>query len=265
MRYLGGVAAAATIIISATSVQAATLASEYDVLSATSEWSYRDVALSLFAMDADGNSNYMLTEDFEGIFYIDETAPGQMTETSAGNYEITGRVVADDSAVLGEISGFDMSFVYSDILDFTPMFKSEGGVGPNGRVDSVETGNETYLNMVTGTLTGYGALAGLDLTLTRMPANGPYATQIGAGSADALGANNHSRNFGLANWFFIDSVDSATCMICIGNDNITNMVGGDLNVDLVSTVSEVPVPAAGLLMLTGLAGFGAMRRRSNRA
>lgn len=164
---------------------------------------------------------------------------------------IAGRVYADDDPD----SGFDLRFMYDQTFDWAPEFKHQFG--------SVEHGNESYYDMEGGRLTGFGGLEGLSLTVRRMPTSGPYATQVGGGVLDEIGANNHNQNYGLANWFFIDEVLSTDCPLCTDPESILAMAGtaGDLNVDL-QGMAQVPVPAAGLLLLTALGGFAAMRRRS---
>jgi hypothetical protein len=111
------------------------------------------------------------------------------------------------------------------------------------------TAGTFYRNLTGGTLIGTGILAGLNLTVTRKPIDGPWATQIGGSNGTNNGANNKNKNFGMANWFMIN-VTTATCRICSNNSVIANLNGkqGDINIDLV----PVPVPAAGFLLIGGL-------------
>jgi hypothetical protein len=87
-----------------------------------------------------------------------------------------------------------------------PAFKSENG--------SAEVlGSTIYRDLEGGTLIGFGLLAGLDLTVSRNPVNGNFATQIGPSNGTDIGANNKNKNYGLANWLFL-TVTSNTCSIC---------------------------------------------------
>ena len=236
-------------ICGSTAVSASTLEQLYEVGSVTSERAGRDVALSLYSGSID-NPNYWLTDDVRGVFHIQDA--GTFRELSDGRWELTSRVVADDWAALGEASGFDLNLQFNDIIDFAYEFKSEDGSTPHG--------NEVYINLTHGSLTGYGALEGLDLSVTRSPVDGPYATQIGGGLQDTVGANNHNADFGLAGWFFVDQVTSSTCDICAGNTAILNLAGGDANTTL-TPVAPVPLPAAGFVLLAALGGLGFVRKR----
>jgi len=176
---------------------------------------------------------------------------GLFTLFSDGLATLTGVVVSQNDAG----AWFDLSFNYDSVFSITPAFKSENG--------SVSTPDTFYRDLEGGTLIGGGILAGLDISVTRAPVYGPYATQIGAGTANNNGANNKNNNFGLANWFKI-SIDSATCSIC-SNSEIAALVNyggqGDINVDL----TPVPVPAAGLLLVGALGALGFLRRRKPKA
>ncbi len=174
---------------------------------------------------------------------------GLMTFLADGTASLIGRVVSQSNAG----AWFDLAFNFDSTFLQTPNFKSENG--------STETTGTFFRDLESGSLTGGGILAGLDLSITRLPVNGYYAAQIGAGTPTQNGANNKNNNFGMAVWFKI-GVESATCSICSGNGVIDNLDGkqGDVNIDL----SPVPVPAAGLLLAGALGALGILRRRRNR-
>lgn len=217
----------------------ATVESLYGVHAAESDHANREVSLWISGGVGDLRGTFAFQD--EGLFRVFEDDAAS----------IAGRVYADDDAA----SGFDLRFLYDQTFDWAPEFKSQHG--------SVEHGNESYYDLEFGRLTGFGGLEGLSLTVRRMPTSGPYATQVGGGVLDELGANNHNQNYGLANWFFIDEVLSTDCPLCSDVESLLALAGtsGDLNVDL-REVAAVPVPAAGLLLLTALGGFAAMRRKS---
>lgn len=170
---------------------------------------------------------------------------GLFTLFDDGTATLVGTVVSQDDSN----SGFRLSFNYDDIFTFMPSFKSENG--------SVETMDTFYRDLEGGSLTGFGLLDGLNLSVTRRPADGPYATQIGPGTATNNVANNKNQNFGMAHWFTI-IVDSATCQIC-DTDQIVGLNGkqGDINVDL----NPVPLPAAAWFLISGTLGLLAFQRR----
>ena len=168
---------------------------------------------------------------------------------------LSGTVVSQDNANAGFVIDFDYNkfFVTNGSVAFTPTFKSENG--------SASASDAILRNLIGGTMTGTGILAGLNLSVTRLPANGSDATQVGSSPGTGTrGANNKNDNLGMANWFKI-TVDSSACgTFCTTNaSEISSLNGrqGDINVDL----APVPLPAGMLLLLTGIAGLGAARRR----
>jgi hypothetical protein len=160
---------------------------------------------------------------------------------------LVGRVESQDKAG----TGFDILFLYDNNYPFLggPQFKSENG--------SAEVlGQTIFRDLELGIMVGYGMLEGLELSVERRPADGPYATQIGPSNGMDNGANNKNMNYGMAHWFTM-TVEENDCMIC---KDISDLNGrqGDINVDL----TKVPVPAPLALMLSGLAGLLGFSRRS---
>ncbi len=104
-----------------------------------------------------------------------------------------------------------------------------------------------FFELTTGTLTGVDSLSGLNFDVSGRGA--PF--QIGEG------ANGKNGNLGASVWFSLATSASCTSNLCA--DVASLNLDGDVNVDL----TPVPVPAAFLLFGTGLAGFGAMRRKKS--
>ncbi len=180
--------------------------------------------------------------------------------------QLSGRLVSADSTPADE-NGFIMDFSYDGTFvdshgnPFNPLFKDEGPDGPA----------EYFLNLVGGTLKGFGSkLEGLNLKVEAKPIDGPYATQVG----DASNAKNN--NYGLANWFtvFLDGdLADQTCAICTNNQTIANLangVQGDVNINLEliddnAVIPDVPLPAAGWMLIAGVGGMVAAGRRKKAA
>jgi len=231
------IAAVAVAIVTSGAASAATVTDQYEVTSAVGSGNDHSLWISTGLGGGIGT-------DF------DFDPSGLMTLLSDGTAALTGKVVSQDNAS----AWFDVAFDYDNDFLQSPNFKSENG--------SVATASTFYRDMEGGTLTGGGILAGLILSVSRLPVDGYYATQIGEGTATNNGANNKNNEFGMAGWFKI-SVDQATCSICAGNSVIAALDGkqGDVNVNL----SAVPVPAAGLLLVGALGALGGLRRRKRSA
>lgn len=240
-------AIAAATMVTPIVAQAATLDGNYEVTAAISDRDGR--AISLWFETA-------LGDNLSTVFEI--VNPGTLSIDAT-----SGQLDAETVADTGAAGGFtiDMTFDrdFSDNADTTPEFKSVFA-----DVFS-HNGNEQFLDLEFGTITGTGGLTGLNFEIVRAPASGEYATQIGGGELDGvIGANQHNDNFGVSGWFTISAVsyDATSCILCTEDASFyTGLVGaqGDINMDL--TPAAVPLPAAGLMLLSGLVGFGAMSRR----
>jgi len=148
------------------------------------------------------------------------TSPGTMVADADGAM-IDGRVANLNNASAGFVFDFDYDRDFSDNADPTPEFKVVfPGVTPHG--------NEDYIDMEGGTLTGVDGFAGLNMTVSRAPVSGEAVTQIGGGITSDIGANQHNSNYGLSGWFLIESVDvdMAACALCLEDELFyQNLVG----------------------------------------
>jgi hypothetical protein len=229
-------AAAAIAVIASTAAQAAT--EQFNATSAVG--SGADHSLWISGGIAGG-----LGSDFDfdpaGLFTIDENDVGSLT----------GRVVSQSAGFSD--TGFEVNFTYVQPA-FAPQFKSENSSA--GAADL----RFTYLEG--GTLTGFGQLQDVILNVVAKPQNDTYAAQWGSAPDDlTVGPNNKNSNFGMAHWFTIDSIGGMcfTDFCDQYRSSIRGLVGtqGDINVDL----APIPLPAGGVLLLTGLAAAAGLRRR----
>ena len=184
-----------------------------------------------------------INDDIGSDFDFDPA--GLFTLFDDGTATLTGTVISQDD----NTSGFKLSFNYDNHFDFVPQFKSENG--------SVSTPDTFFRDLEGGSLIGFGQLDGLNLSVTRRPADGPYATQIGPGTDTNNGANNKNQNFGMAHWLTL-IVEDKDCDICKYDDfRNLNHKQADINIDL----APVPLPATALFMISGVLGLLGFQRR----
>jgi hypothetical protein len=233
-------AAAATVLCVGFGAQAATVESNYKVTN----------TINKLGTPIAFGWEYALDGSLSPIFVFD--APGTMTIFDDGTATISGTVYNANDAASGFAFDFNMDSTFLQVPKFKDVFDR-----------AVEHGNERYFDFENGTAAGFGNLAGLDLTLSRFPVDGEAVLQMGGGLLPAVGANQHSNDFGASVWFGVESIDSATCVLCDNNAVIAGLQGeqADLvaNLELVSTV---PLPAGSVLLLSGLGLMAAFRRRS---
>lgn len=182
-----------------------------------------------------------------GIFQTDESTTGTLSG------KIYSQVDLDSGSATP--AGFDVLFNYNDQFvksdgsSFTPVFKAEA-------TNPLPPPNDPYyLFLSGGTLSGFGALAGLEMTVSEKGSFNNWATQIG------LNANAKDNDYGMANWFM--TTVTSLCTGC-GADYTNRLDGkqGDVNVDLTGArLTDVPLPAAGWLLIAGLGGLAAAGRR----
>jgi len=231
--------AAALAVVLAAPVAAAQLTAKYKVTSAVGSGNDHAVWIK-------GGLGAGIGSDFDFDSY------GLMRLYDDGTATMKGKLVSQTR----KDAGFVMSYIWDNTYaGFSPKFKSENG-------SKAVAGETFYRDLEGGTLSGRGVLKGLELSVTRKPAKGPYATQIGPSNGMNKGANNKNKNFGIATWFSI-SVDQADCEICLNNTSIASLNGrqGDINADL----APVPLPAAGMMLVGGIAVLGGVGRRAKGA
>jgi hypothetical protein len=132
---------------------------------------------------------------------------------------------------------------------------------PNVPGDTVKQGGGTYdgtwsfFDISSAIMTGVGDLEGLTLTLSAFP--NPDVEDIPFQLGD--GANDKNGGLGGAGWFswFVEVTDNYNGPDWFNSVDLGAKKHGDININL----APVPVPAAGLLLLAGLGGLGAMRMR----
>lgn len=131
---------------------------------------------------------------------------------------------------------------------------------PNVQGDTIKTGGGTndgswsFFDIASATMTGIGDLQGLVLNLLAYPDPGVEDVPFQLGE----GANDKNPGLGGAGWFSWVAVTDATYTGPSPINSVqTNAGHGDININL----TPVPLPAAGIMMLMGLAGFGTLRMR----
>lgn len=155
---------------------------------------------------------------------------------------------ADGSASLTGSASSQTLSGYGFEVDVSLQQTTVGTTGPKLEQGAQDTSGWSYFSLTSGLLTGTGSLLGYELRLTQAPNLDEFPFQIG----DA--ANGKNANFGGSGWFFYE-VYTECNVLCVFQGDYK----GDFNVDL--AVSEVPLPAAGLLLPVALGGMVAAGRR----
>ena len=151
---------------------------------------------------------------------------------TASTAALTGKIINKDDAT--KKFALDISLVLDP--GAPPSTKCGGGCAGIGTFD--------YYTYGASTLTGAGSLSGLTLGLTQV---GPEF-QVGDG------ANDKNTDFGASGWFAWTILTNTTGVDYKSSGALGTH--GDVNISL----SAVPLPAAGLLLLGGLGGLGLMGR-----
>ncbi|MEM9199394.1 MAG: VPLPA-CTERM sorting domain-containing protein [Pseudomonadota bacterium] len=172
-------------------------------------------------------------------------------DTYGGNATLTGEIVNDNGT-----GYFDVDMEFSFLQkggDPRSAPKCELGSHCNSTIyqDSYSD-NFEYFDIIDtvarrATLTGYDALDGVVIEMSQRPADLRYPLQIGY-SAD----NKRANEFGGSVWFNWSVTENAN------NFSFANLSGhGDVNIAL----TPMPLPASSLLLIAGLGGLVALRRR----
>ena len=238
----------ATLALAPFGAQAATLGA-FDVTAATSERNGTPHSL-WFAP--------LLAEGLDRVFTL--SSPGSFIADMMGA-TMTGSVENISNGDAGFDFAFEFDRDFSDNDIDTPSFKAVWE-------DVMEHGNEDYFDFEHGTVTGTGGLAGLNFELVRSPADGEYVFQTGGGITGEVGANQHNDHFGGSGWMEISavSVDLDQCTLCTFDESFyLGLVGSQSDVNVNLSPITVPVPAAGVMLLTALGGFGAIARRRRKS
>ena len=135
------------------------------------------------------------------------------------------------------------SFTINDALFYAEAPISGAGVGSRTFSLDATPPQGTALSLETSTLEFVGQFSGLSVTL-----DGASLVQVGATAT--------SRVFGIDSIFDATNGFSKTLVIAW-----TNIAGQGAGILIQAQASAVPIPAAGLLLLTALGGAAAMRRR----
>ncbi|MEM0935853.1 MAG: hypothetical protein AAGJ91_08115 [Pseudomonadota bacterium] len=165
------------------------------------------------------------------------------------SYDGTGGSISGTIESEGGTSAFDIMINFSYISDWNLPAKCEMGAYCETQSYKDKEALYDFLRFESGTFTGKDGLDGLVLTLSERPADGTFPGQVGIGGS-AKPQNKEDLSF--STWFTW-TVTQNTNGVYVGPTEGR----GDVNVRL----APVPIPAAGLLLLSGLGGTMLLRAR----
>ncbi len=197
-------------------------------------------------------SDTALSDSYQASDF-DFSQPGILSVDDYGNATLTGTIQSD----------VDPRFAFDIVFNFSRV----DGAGVNGAKrellngvyvengGAIDTSTYDYFALDGGSISGVDEFYGLNFDVGLRNSDTPYPLQLG------LGANGKNFNLGASVWYSLYLSSDCSSDFCEQLEGTP--LFGDINVDL--QVAPVPVPAAFWLFGTGLAGFGAMRRKKNKS
>lgn len=228
-------------------------------------------AVSVFAASAASAATYQATSadnDSYGIYGDGHSLilNGLSLDFEAdGTFEIDGKTATLSGTVSdGSGNGYvvDMSFVEFTTPDPKLELKSSAYVADGGPVDPATWSFWDLIEGGVSTITGFGDYAGLIYDVISKPMSEKYAFQFGEG------ANGKNITLGLSGWLFLDGQNDLSDKMnpcAVPASGMGNTCDFNLDLALVETPPEVPLPAPALLLLGGVAALGGLRAKSRKA
>lgn len=173
--------------------------------------------------------------------------------STAGTLDLTGTVQNNGDNALK----LDFNWSLNEIAHAGPPACGTGQACQGATQDMKD--NMRYFDFTGQVLTGAAGtlLDGLTLGLSIKPSDGSKPPQLG------YGGNWRDLNFGYSNWFYWKIDDGVQDKFGLNKSS----GGGDMNLTLADDGSggQIPLPAAGWLLLAGLGALGAAKRRRKAA